>query len=118
MNCPDSRTYCTDQKKTNLLGWVTFVIVIAIFLLSDLLSGLLLFYESSVFFHLRGTIAGMVLLNITILSIVASAIFLYATSISNIAIIQGKFLFVSLLFLLVSITFIITIITLHLTCML
>lgn len=88
MDCPSSRTYCTTQKKTNLVGWLTFVCVVAVFLLNDLFSGLLLFYESSVNFNIRGIIAGTILLNITTLSVVASAIFLYATSISNISLIQ------------------------------
>jgi len=86
--CPDSRSFCTDQKATNLAGWLTFVFVVAVFLLKDLLLGLLLFYESSMKFNIHGIIAGMLLVNITTLSIVASVIFLYATSISNIAIVK------------------------------
>jgi len=88
MSCPDTRTWCSSQKKTSYTGWVTFVVVVAIFLLRDFLSGFLLFYESSVQINMRGTIAAIILLIITTLSCVASAIFLYATSISNIAIVQ------------------------------
>ena len=87
-SCPDDRTYCTDQRKTNLAGWLTYVFVVAIFLLKDFFSGFLLFYESTLHFNIRGMIAGMVLLNITTLTIVASAIFLYATSISNITLVK------------------------------
>jgi len=88
MSCPNSRTYCTEQKKTSFEGWTTFVLVVAVFLLRDFFSVLLLFYESSVFLNARGIIAAIILLIITILSTVASAIFLHATSISNIAIVQ------------------------------
>ena len=47
---------------------------------------MLIFYESSVDFCWKGLFAGLAILNITILSAVASAIFIYATSLSNIVI--------------------------------
>ena len=68
MSCPDSRTWCSSQKKTSYTGWITFVVVVAIFLLRDFFSGFLLFYESSVSINMRGTIAAIILLIITTLS--------------------------------------------------
>ena len=62
IDCSDSRSFCTDQKATNLAGWLTFVFVVVVFLLKDLLLGLLLFYESSMKFNIHGIIAGMLLL--------------------------------------------------------
>jgi len=85
-DCPDNDTLCYQTKTTDLAGWITFVAILAVFLLQDLIPGLLIFYESSVDFCWKGLFAGLAILNITILSAVASAIFIYATSLSNIVI--------------------------------
>jgi len=87
-DCPDDDTVCYQQKTTDIYGWLTFTAILAVFLLQDFIPGALIFYESSVEFSLKGIFAGITLLNITILSTVASTIFIYATSISNIAIIK------------------------------
>jgi len=89
LNCPDDTTSCADQREIDLTGWICFVFVIAVFLLKDFISGLLLFYDSSINYNVKGIIAGIVVFNVTALSVVASVIFLNATSISNIAIIQN-----------------------------
>jgi len=88
MSCPSDKTVCLQQKTTNLAGWLTFTAILAIFLLQDFIPGALIFYESSIDFDFKGLFAGLTLLNITILSTIASTIFIYATSISNIAIIK------------------------------
>ena len=88
IDCPSNKTECVESKTTTNIGWATFVGILAVFLLQDLIPGALIFYESSVDFNLKGIFAGVILMNITILSTVASTIFLYATSLSNIAIIQ------------------------------
>ena len=87
-DCPNNGTDCTSHNQTNLVGWLTFAGVVAAFLMKDFFSGCLMFYESSLNFNMRGVIAGMVLINITTLSIVASAVFLCATIVSNISLIQ------------------------------
>jgi len=87
-DCPDDQTECVQRKTTTNTGWFTFGGILAVFLLQDLIPGALIFYESSVEFSIKGIFAGITLLNITVLSTVASTIFIYATSISNIAIIK------------------------------
>jgi len=87
MNCPVDDTFCTEEKKTDIVGWFAFSVIIAVILLQDFVPGVLMFYESSINFSLKGIFAAMALLNITVLSAVASSVFIYATSISNIAII-------------------------------
>jgi hypothetical protein len=85
-DCPEDDTVCYEQKTTNLAGWLTFVAILAVFLLQDLIPGMVLLYESSVDFNWKGLFAGLAIMNVTILSAVASAIFIYATSLSNIVI--------------------------------
>merc|ERR1719221_751431 len=88
MNCPSDGTECVQQKTTDLAGWVTFAAILGIFLLQDFIPGALLFYECSIDYDLKGLVAGLTLLVVTVLSTIASTIFIYATSISNIAIIK------------------------------
>jgi len=88
LSCPDDSMVCSDQSLTNFWGWFTFTLILAVFLLPDFLNGILLFYECSVDFNLQGLFTALMLLNVTLLSVVASSIFIYATSISNIAIIK------------------------------
>jgi len=88
VSCPEDSLECQDQSLTNGSGWIVFGIILATFLLPDLLEGTLIAYESAVDFNVNGIFAGMILLNITVLTIVASSIYLYATSISNIALMK------------------------------
>ena len=87
ISCSPDELECEDKSLVDKAGWFTFGGIIAVFLLPDMIDGVHLFYESSVNFNLRGIIASSVLLVVTILTVEASCIFIYAQSISNIAII-------------------------------
>merc|ERR1712194_140453 len=88
MSCPPDKLECDDESLVNKAGWFTFGGILAVFLLPDMIDGVLLFYESSLIFHLKGIVASSVLLVVTVLTVEASSIFIYASSISNIAIIK------------------------------
>ena len=88
VRCSDESLECKDQSMTDATGWVMFGTILGVFLIPDILDGLFIIYECTLKFNVRGIVAGIVVLNITILSIVASHFHLHATSISNIAIIK------------------------------
>jgi len=88
VTCSGSSLECKDSRQINILGWVTYAGIIAIFLLSDVLDGFAIIKESFTAADPKGMFAGFLLLTITLLSIVASTIYIHATSLTNMAMIK------------------------------
>jgi len=88
VSCPKNSFNCVDHSLLNMWGYVLVGIILASFLLPDLLDGTLLMYESVVEKNIQGIIAGAIVLNIVLLTVVASFIHLKALSVSNVVIIK------------------------------
>ena len=97
VDCPNDSIECSSKRRDTAAGWVTFSAVLALFLAPDLIDGVYLFYESctSSKFHFRKlsdyhlrAMFGILLSSVPVMSIAASFVFLYATSISNVSLLK------------------------------
>jgi hypothetical protein len=96
--CPNDSIECSDTRQVTKVGWITFSIILICFTLSDIIDGIYLFYESSTAkeIDIKGVFFGVILTSVPMMCIVASIIYLYATSISNAALLKDS---VAILFL-------------------
>ena len=114
VECPTNSLECSDQRQYNPAGWITLSAVLALFVVPDIIDGMYLFYESSTSqefhflelseIHLR-VVFGVMLMSVPIMSIAASFIYLYATSISNASLLKdsiGEFFIVYLFFVVIT----------------
>ena len=88
VTCSGSSLECKDSRQINIIGWVTYAGIIACFLLSDMVDSFAVIKESFTVADPRGMFSGFLLLSVTILSIVASTIYIHATSLTNMAMIK------------------------------
>jgi len=88
VSCPNDNLQCDDHSLLNSAGYITVGIILAAYLLPRILDGILLVYQSTVERDMKGVIAGLIVLNVATLTIVASFIHLKASSISNIVMIK------------------------------
>ena len=86
--CPDDSLECIDSSLVNNYGWILCGIILASFLLPDFLDGALLVYESIAMRSKKRIIGGIAVMSTLVLFMIASFIFLQASSISNIAIVK------------------------------
>ena len=76
------------MSQSTLYGWVLCYIILAVNLLPDLLDGILLVYESIAMRRKKEIVAGIILLYQVALLIVATCIYLQASSVSDVMIVK------------------------------
>jgi len=96
VNCPDDSTECEDQNHINKFGWMAYAGVMISFILPDILDASFLLSESCAKRKKREVFASIMLLSISAITIIASTLYLYATSISNAVLLKDS---VAVLFL-------------------
>ena len=88
VSCPDDSLECIDLSEKTLSGWMLCYIILAVNLLHDLLDSLLLIYESIIMRRKKEIAAGIILSYQVALLIVATCIYLQASSASDIMIVK------------------------------
>ena len=88
VSCPDDNLECVDMSQSTLYGWVLCYIILAVNLLPDLLDGILLIYESIAMRRKKEIVAGIILLYQVTLLIIATCIYLQASSVSDVMIVK------------------------------
>ena len=95
-SCPNDSIICEDGQSTTPFGWVLLVFILLAFTLPDVIDGISVYYYSALSRDIKGTLTGLTLISVSSITMVASLVYLYATSISNSALIKDS---VAILFL-------------------
>jgi len=88
VSCPADSLECMDLSLKTQSGWVLCYIILAVNLLPDLLDGILLIYESITMRKKKEIAAGIIMLHQVGFLIVASCVYLQASSASDIMIVK------------------------------
>lgn len=80
MSCPSHSTECVNNLRTTPIGWLTAGLIVAVFLLPQLIDGVMVFYRGLLMRSFHQVIAGLMLFYISVVVIMASIVFLLAIS--------------------------------------
>ena len=87
---------CIDQKVTTVDGWVKVIVILLMFTLPDLIDSAVCFYYSAQMRNFQGCQSALFLASASSITMVATAIYLYANSLSNAGLLKDS---VAVLFL-------------------
>jgi len=96
VSCPHDSIECTDQNRRNPIGWFFLIVILIVFTLPDIIDGVFIYYHSTMTRDIQGKLAGLSLLSVSAITVVAQVIYLYANSVSNAGLLKDS---VAILFL-------------------
>ena len=88
--------HCSDLKQRTHAGWAICMGILIIFILPDGIDSIFIYYYSSLHGHMKGIFAGLILMSVSTISILATIIFINASSSSNAELLMNS---VAILFL-------------------